>query len=165
MTTMEKRGRGRPAGQTKIETLEIRSKCVDLAKRGWTQRAIANEVDLSESAVQAHLAIYRSGLVPSSELAEEWRATKLARASERYAALGPKAIGERDPVTGEWIVEPDYQALTALQREEEAVAKLLGANLEPSMGFAVVTREQLAALLYEEPVVDVEAKEITEESA
>jgi hypothetical protein len=153
-------GRGRPA-RTKIETLEIRARIVDLARQGHSQRAIAAEVGFqSANAVAQHLAAYRATLTPSTELAEEWRDTKLARADERFRRLRQKALGKQED-DGTWIVEPDYQALNALQREEESIAKLLGANLEPGVYAPVITREALAELLYELPEpVDVEAVEI-----
>lgn len=148
----------------RVETEEMRAKAVELAKQGYSLRSIAYQLGYASSnSVSVHLEAYRASLTPSSELAEEWRAAKLARADERFRRLGEKALGVKDAATGEWIVEPDYQALTALQREEEAVAKLLGANLEPSLGFAVVTREQLAALLYDEvPAIEGTAEEIVD---
>ena len=148
-----------------IKTAEARAKCVELAKAGHSIRSIANQMGYaSTNSVSTHLDAYRSSLTPSSELAEEWRANKLARADERFRMLGPKALGQKDE-NGEWITEPDYQALTALQREEEAIAKLLGANLEPNVAVNVFTREALAALVFgaTEPVIEGTAVEVIEE--
>jgi predicted transcriptional regulator len=81
MSAMEnEQRRGRPS-RTKDETLEIRKRIVDLSHEGYTERAIAAEIGFAPSAVHQHLVIYRESLTPSTELAEEWRNTKLARAA------------------------------------------------------------------------------------
>ena len=137
----------------KIATLEKRARIVGLAREGHTERAIAEMVGLSKTAARYHLEAYRAELTPSSELAEEWRQTRLARADERFRRLGPLALA--DP--------PDLQALAALQREEESITKMLGANLEVGVSLSLITREALAAALWEaEDVVDVMPVEITE---
>src|SRR5258706_14982578 len=103
-----------------IETLEKRARIVDLARQGHTERAIAEIVGLSKTAARYHLEAYRAEITPSQELAEEWRQARLARADERFRRLSPLALA--DP--------PDLQVLAALQREEESITKMLGANLE-----------------------------------
>ena len=142
--------RGRPS-RTKNETLEIRKRIVDLSNEGYTEQAIAAEIGFAPSAIHQHLAVYRESLAPSTKLAEEWRQTKLARHDERFRRLGAKALGKQDE-HGNWIVEPDYQALTALQREQDSITKLLGANLEVGMSLNFVpSREQFAVWLGYDP--------------
>jgi hypothetical protein len=152
----EPKRRGRPPGRTKVETLEIRSRIVELAKQGHSQRAIAGEVGFAPSAIHQHLAAYMAELTPSSELAEQWRQTRLARADERFRRLAPLALA--DP--------PDYAALSALQKEEESITKMLGANLEQAGIVGVFTAESLAKYLEwdAEPVIEGTATEITEGS-
>jgi len=106
---------------------------------------------------------YRATLTPSAELAEEWRETKLARADERFRVLGPRSLGKRDEA-GAWIEEPDYQALAALQREEDAISKMLGANLEAGATIGLLTREYLAELVWRDEPAAIEgtAEEIDE---
>ena len=142
--------------QPKIETLEKRARIVGLAKEGHSQRAIAEMVGLSQTAARYHLEAYRAELAPSADLAEEWRQTRLARADERFRRLGPLALA--DP--------PDLQALAALQREEESITKMLGANLEQGGFNITVTREALAhALGRVKPlVVEARPEEITDGS-
>lgn len=133
-----------------ISTLEKRSRIVDLARQGHSERAIADLVGLSKTAARYHLEAYRAELTPSSELAESWRQTRLARADERFKKLAPLALA--DP--------PDLGVLAALQREEESITKMLGANLEVGLHFTVVTREALAGALWAaDDVVDAEATE------
>lgn len=135
-----------------IETLEKRAQIVELAREGHSERAIAAMVGLSKTAARYHLEAYRAELAPSSELAEEWRQQRLARADERFRRLSPLALA--DP--------PDYQALTALQREEESITKMLGANLELGLSVNVITAETLAGWLGwdDQSAIDVESKEI-----
>lgn len=153
----EPKRRGRPPGRTKLETLEIRSRIVELARQGHSQRAIAGEIGFAPSAIHAHLAEYMASLTPSAELAEQWRQTRLARADERFRRLAPLALA--DP--------PDFAALAALQREEESITKMLGANLEHGGVFGLVTAEQFAAFLGwddQAAVVEGVATEITDGS-
>lgn len=142
-----------------IGTLELRRRIVDLAREGHTARAIAPMVGLeSHSGVLYHLEAYRAELEPSAELAEEWRTARLSRAAERFRRLGPLALA--DP--------PDYQALSALQREEESITKMLGANLEMGVSLAMITAEGMASWLGwagDEPAaIEGTAVEIPEEA-
>lgn len=152
------------ARRPKVETLETRKRIVDLAREGHTIRSIAAVMGFeSPNAVSYHLDAYRAELTPSAELAEEWRQTRLARADERFRRLGPKALGRVDP-EGNWLEEPDYAALSALQREEESITKMLGANLEQGSFNITVTREALAhALGRVKPlVIEATPSEITD---
>jgi hypothetical protein len=149
-----------------VSTLETRKRVVDLSREGHSVRSIMGIMGWSSpNAVQEHLVAYRATLTPSAELAEEWRETKLARADERFRVLRAKSLGEQDD-HGNWIKEPDYQALSALQREEADIAKLLGANIEVGVSLNVTpSAEALAALLGWDPaaqVIDGSAEEIHE---
>ena len=95
-------------------------------------------------------------------MAEEFRQTQLARARERYRRLSPRAMGQQDPETGEWIVEPDYQALAAIQRDGERMARMLGADLQPgiSLNMSVTAESMCQALGLDTAVIDVQAEEI-----
>lgn len=105
-----------------------------------------------------------SQLQPSTELAEEYRQTQLARAEERYHRYRSLAMGERDDVTGEWTREPDWQAVAAIQRDGERMARMLGSDLERNMQIGIgVSREALAELFGGNgEVVDVADDEIDE---
>ena len=142
----------------KVETLEIRARIVELARQGHSQRAIAGEIGFAPSAVQRHLAEYMASLTPSSDLAEQWRQTRLARADERFRKLAPLALA--DP--------PDYAALSALQKEEDSITKMLGANLEQAGIVGVFTAESLARYLQwdaEPEAIDGSAVELTDGSS
>jgi hypothetical protein len=111
--------------------------------------------------VHYHLSKWIDSERPTSEMAEEFRRVQLERAEERYRRLSPKALGQRDPETGEWIVEPDYQALAAIQRDGERMARMLGADLQAGVPVMPVTAEALAAVLgLDGRVIDVEAEEL-----
>lgn len=137
-----------------LQSVETRHRIVELAKQGHSLRSIASQMGFASSnAVSHHLAAYRAALTPSSELAEEWRQTRLARADERFRRLAPLALA--DP--------PDLGVLAALQREEESITKMLGANLELGVSFLAVTREALAGALWAaDDVIDGEATEVTD---
>jgi hypothetical protein len=158
-------GRGRPK-RSKLETLEIRARIVDLARQGHSQRAIAAEIGFeSANAVAQHLAAYRATLPLSTELAEEWRNTKLERADARFRRLGPKSLGKQDE-HGNWIEEPDYQALAALQREEDAIARLLGAELQRGVQINLVSAEQMAEMVFgAKAAIDVDGEELDQDQA
>ncbi len=93
-------------------------------------------------------------------MAEEYRQTQLARAEERYRRFRSLAMGERDEATGEWTREPDWQAVNAIQRDGERIARMLGADLERGLQVSVITREALAQVLGYAPTIEGDAEEI-----
>jgi hypothetical protein len=162
-------GQDKPNGKNRSTTLESAAKQAEVVKlrlAGHTLDEIATRVGLAgRQGAHYHVAKWIESLQPSSELAEEFRQTQLARAEERYRRLSPKALGQQDPETGEWLVEPDYQALAAIQRDSERMSRMLGADLQVGVAVMQVTAEGLAAVLGLDPgVIDVDADELPVEA-
>ena len=135
-------------GSTALESAATRARVVELRLAGVPLEAIAAQVGLSgRSGVHYHLTKWIENERPTTEMAEEFRQTQLARAEERYRRLSPKAMGEQDSETGEWLVEPDYQALAVIQRDGERMARMLGADLQAGAAVMAITAEGLAAFL------------------
>jgi hypothetical protein len=104
---------------------------VELRLAGAPLHAIASEVGLSgPSGAHYHVTEWIKRLQPSTEATEDCRQVQLARAEERYRRLQPLAMGKRDEETGEYVTDPDYRAIAAIQRDNERIARLLGADLE-----------------------------------
>jgi hypothetical protein len=154
---------------TALESAEKRAEIVKLRRAGWLMGDIAEHVGLAgPSGVAYHLDAYYADLKPSAELAESWRQNRLERAEERFKRLQPKAMGKQDEQTGEWLVEPDYQAWAVIQRDEDSLSKMLGANLQVDAHFAigVGTREWLAELLNPaDEAIEVTAVELLNDEA
>ena len=157
---------GGKTGSTALESAAKQAKVVKLRLAGLSLDEIAARVGLAgRSGAHYHVTKWVESLQPSSEMAEEYRQTQLARAEERYRRFRPLAMGEVDEATGEWKREPDWQAVTAIQRDSERMTRMLGADLERNVSVNVVTAEALAAYLgWDDQAVDVveaEALEIT----
>ncbi len=104
-------------------------------------------------------------LPPSSEAAEEYRQVQLARAEERYHRFRSLAMGERDEQTGEWKRDPDYRALAVIQKDNDRIARLLGADLQESMQVNLLSMEDISRLLSREvEAIEGTAVEITDDS-
>lgn len=137
---------------SELTVLEKRSKIVELAKTGMAYRAIAVEVGYaSPASVAEQIAAWAAETRPSAEATEELR--KLQH--EQILGLREKLYARLD--------SDDYLAVTdRLVKLMDRESRLMGLDLQPGIGVAVVTREQLAALLYDaQGVVEGTAEEIT----
>jgi hypothetical protein len=142
-------GNGGKTGTTALESAAKQAEVVKLRMAGVTLDEIATRVGLAgRSGAHYHVTKWVESLQPSSEMAEEYRQTQLARAEERYHRFRPLAMGEVDEATGEWKREPDWQAVNAIQRDGERMARMLGADLERNVSVNLLpSAEQFAAVM------------------
>jgi hypothetical protein len=156
---------GGKTGATALESAAKQAEVVKLRMAGVTLDEIATRVGLAgRSGAHYHVTKWVESLQPSSEMAEEYRQTQLARAEERYRRFRPLAMGEIDEATGEWKREPDWQAVNAIQRDSERMARMLGADLERNVSLNLIpTAEQFAAFLNwddQGDAIDADAEEL-----
>jgi hypothetical protein len=165
----EPKSNGGKTGSTALDSAAKQAEVVKLRMAGYSLDEIATRVGLAgRSGAHYHVKRWVDSLQPSSELAEEYRQTQLARAEERYRRFRSLAMGERDDETGEWKREPDWQAVAAIQRDGERMARMLGADLERGVQVGIITREALAEVLGYDPAretIDGEADQIPEDDA
>lgn len=140
---------GGKTSSTALESAAKQAEVVKLRLAGLSLDEIASRVGLAgRSGAHYHVTKWVESLQPSSEMAEEYRQTQLARAEERYHRFRPLAMGEIDAETGEWTREPDWQAVNAIQRDSERMARMLGADLERNVSMNLIpTAEQFAVLM------------------
>jgi hypothetical protein len=139
-------GNGGKTGTTALESAVKQAEVVKLRMAGLSLDEIATRVGLAgRSGAHYHVAKWVESLQPSTELAEEYRQTQLARAEERYRRFRPLAMGEVDEATGEWKREPDWQAVNAIQRDGEHMARMLGADLERNVQVNVLPSAEIFA--------------------
>ena len=131
-----------------------RATIVEMRLAGKTLDTIAQATNLAgASGVRYHLDAWLAELKPSAEQTEELRQTQAAQIDAVYAKLWPQLDGE------------DYLAVTdRLVKLMDRKARLMGLDLQQGISVTVVTREALAAALWEaeDVVVDVTPVEITE---
>jgi hypothetical protein len=158
---------GGKTGSTALESAAKQAEVVKLRLAGLSLDEIAARVGLAgRSGAHYHVTKWVESLQPSSEMAEEYRQTQLARAEERYHRFRTLAMGERDQTTGEWKRQPDWQAVNAIQRDSERMARMLGADLERNVSMNLIpTAEQFAVFLgwdTDGETIDAVAEELAE---
>jgi hypothetical protein len=148
----------------RADTATKHARVIELRVAGWTLEAIAAELGYSDrSGVRYVISRWVDDHAPTQESIAELRQRMLAQLDELHAAFWSQAVGQRDPVTGEWVREPSEKSSELLLKIAERKARLCGLDRPQGGIVATVTAEQIAAFLgwdTQEPVQDVEADKV-----
>lgn len=121
-----------------LEQVERRSQVVELAKTGKSYRVIGSQLGVNASTVARDIAAWAAETKPSAEQTEDLR--KLQH--EQILGLREKLYAR--------LESDDYLAVTdRLVKLMDREAKLMGLDLQPGIQVAVLTRESLAAFLWD----------------
>jgi hypothetical protein len=132
----------------RADTASKHARVIELRVAGWTLEAIAAELGYSDkSGVRYVLDKWVDEHAPTQQSIAELRHRMLAQLDELHATFWPKAVGERDPATGQWVREPSEKSSELLLKIAERKARLCGLD-KPQTGIvATVSAEQIASYL------------------
>jgi hypothetical protein len=136
-------------GATAMERADIAAKharVIELRIAGWTLEEIAAELGYADKSGPRYvLNTWVADHAPTPESIAELRQRMLAQLDQLHAAFWPQAVGERDPVTGQWVREPSERSSELLLKIAERKARLCGLDRQQGALVATVTAEQIAA--------------------
>ncbi len=145
--------RGKP-----LELIDKRAVIIELAKDGWSQRRIGEEVGLSHTAVGKHIKAWVAEMrADSAEATEAYVTLSNVRLDDLIAGLRPKCFEGG---------EANLPVIDRLLKVMERQARLNGLDAQVDVAVNVLTQEQIGPWLMQhfaqQGVIEGTAVEITD---